>query len=131
MELNFYCSTCEQLVCHYCTITYYNAHEHNAVEMANKRRVELDKIIEFEPVEKMINETNQNITAARESIQIQATEVDQQIDDYYDQLQRRIQQQREEMKKELHEIFSHKKKTVLLRLEQIEHTQVQLENVKN
>ena len=99
--------------------------------MANKHRAVLDKIIE--PVEKMmieLSKAHQNVTATRESIQMQATEVDQQIDDYYDQLQQRIQQQREELKKELHKVSTQKKKMVSLQLEQMEHTQEQLENMK-
>ena len=132
MELNFYCGTCEQLVCHYCTTTDHNGHEHNTVKkMANKNRAELDDIIK--PVEEMIGElskAHQKITTTREKVEIQATEVDQQIDDYYDQLQRRLQQQREELKKKLHEVSSQKKKALSLQLEQMEHTQGQLESMK-
>ena len=132
MELNFYCGTCEQLVCHYCTTTDHNGHEHNTVKkMANKNRAELDDIIK--PVEEMIGElskAHQKVTTTREKVEIQATKVDQQIDDYYDQLQRRLQQQREELKKELHEVSSQKKKALSLQLEQMEHTQGQLESMK-
>ena len=132
MELNFYCGTCEQLVCHYCTTTDHNGHEHNTVKkMANKNRAELDDIIK--PVEEMIGElskAHQKVTTTREKVEIQATEVDQQIDDYYDQLQRRLQQQREELKKELHEVSSQKKKALSLQLEQMEHTQGQLQSMK-
>ena len=132
MELNFYCGTCEQLVCHYCTTTDHNGHEHNTVKkMANKNRAELDDIIK--PVEEMIGElskAHQKVTTTREKVEIQATEVDQQIDDYYNQLQRRLQQQREELKKELHEVSSQKKKALSLQLEQMEHTQGQLESMK-
>ena len=132
MELNFYCGTCEQLVCHYCTTTDHFGHEHNTVKkMANKNRAELDDIIK--PVEEMIGElskAHQKVTTTREKVEIQATEVDQQINDYYDQLQRRLQQQREELKKELHKVSSQKKKALSLQLEQIEHTQGQLESMK-
>ena len=132
MELNFYCGTCEQLVCHYCTTTDHFGHEHNTVKkMANKNRAELDDIIKS--VEEMIGElskTHQKVTTTREKVEIQATNVDQQIDDYYDQLQRRLQQQREELKKELHEVSSQKKKALSLQLEQMEHTQGQLESMK-
>ena len=62
MELNFYCGTCKQLVCHYCTTTDHHGHEHNAVKkMANQNRAELDYIIK--QVEEMIGElpkTHQN-----------------------------------------------------------------------
>ena len=132
MELNFCCGTCEQLVCHYCITTDHNGHEHNTVKkIANKNRAELDDIIK--PVEEMIGElskAHQKVTTTREKIEIQATDVDQQIADYYDQLHRRLLQQREELKKELHEISSQKKKALLLQLEQMEHTQGQLESMK-
>ena len=132
LELNFYCDTCEQLVCHYCTTTDHNGHKHNTVKkMANKHRAEMDKIIER--VDIMIAELSKahhKVTATREKIQIQATKVDQQIDDYYDRLQRRLQQQREELKKELQEVSIHKKKAVSLQLEQIEQNQAQLESMK-
>ena len=37
LELNFYCDTCEQLVCRYCTTTDHTGHKHNTVKkMANK-----------------------------------------------------------------------------------------------
>ena len=132
LELNFYCDTCEHLVCHYCTTTDHNGHKHNTVKkMANKHREEMDKIIE--PVGEMIAELSKahhNITATGKKIQIQATEVDQQIDDHYDRLQLRLQQQREELKKELQEVSIHKKKAVSLQLEQIEQNQAQLESMK-
>ena len=89
IELNFYCDTCEKLVYHYCTTTDHNGHEHNTVKkMANKNRAELDDIIK--PVEEMIGElskAHQKVTTTREKVEIQVTEVDQQIDKYYDQLQ--------------------------------------------
>ena len=132
LELLFYCDTCEQLVCHYCTTTDHNGHQHNTVKkMANKHRAELDKIIE--PVYKMINTLSkacQKITATRERIQIQKTDIDQQIDDHYDWLQQQLQQQREELKKELQKVSTQKNKVVSLQLEQIEHNQAQLGNMR-
>ena len=54
MKLNFYCGTCEQLVCHYGIMTEHNGHECNTVKrMARKHRTEMDWIIQ--PVEDMIN----------------------------------------------------------------------------
>ena len=132
MELLFYCGTCEQLVCHYCTTTDHNGHQHNTVKkMANKHRAELDKIIE--PVDQMINElseAHEKVTAIRGKIQVQATEIDQQIDDHYNRLQQQLQLQREELKKELREVSTQKKKAVSLQLEEIEHNQTQLESMK-
>ena len=132
VELNLYCGTCEQLVCQYCIKKEHNGHEHNTVKrMAKKHRGEMDGIIE--PVDEMIKglaRAHQNITNTRKSIQMQATEVDQQIDDYYDQLHLQLQQQREELKKELHEVSAQKKNTLSLQLEQMKHVQVHLKTTK-
>ena len=55
IELNFYCETCDQLVCQCCIMKDHLKHDpdHDTVKkMATKHRKELDKIME--PVEKMI-----------------------------------------------------------------------------
>ena len=132
LELNFFCETCDQLVCNYCTTNEHNGHVHNSVKkMANKHRKEMEKIME--PVEKMIDDLSalrQKVTATGEEIGAQTTEVDQQIDLYYKELHQRLQQQREKLKRKLQEMSTQKKKAVSLQLEQLEYTQAQLESVK-
>ena len=132
LELNFFCETCDQLVCHYCTTNEHNGHVHNSVKkMANKHRNELEKIME--PVEKMIVDLSalrQKVKVTGEDIGSQTTKVDQQIDSYYEELHQKLQQQREELKRKLQEISAQKKKAILLQLEQLEYTQTQLESVK-
>ena len=135
LELNFYCETCEQLVCHYCTTIDHrleDGHKHNTVKkMASKQRAELDKIIE--PVEKMIDglaKAHKKVSSTRDGIGSQATEVEQQIDVYYGKLQKQLNQQREDLVKELREVSTQKKKAVSLQLEQLEYIQADLESVK-
>ncbi|XP_065914825.1 E3 ubiquitin-protein ligase TRIM56-like [Dysidea avara] len=132
LEMNFFCETCDQLVCHYCTTNEHNGHVHNSVKkMANKHRKEMEKIIK--PVEEMITElstSRQNVVAAGEKISLQATEVDQQIDLYYDELYQQLQRQREEVKNKLRELSNKKKKAISLQLEQIDFTEAQLLSVK-
>ena len=132
LGLNFFCETCDQLVCHYCTTNEHSGHVHNSVKkMANKHRKELEKIME--PVEKMIVDLSalrQKVKAAGEDIGSQTTEVDQQIDSYYEELHKQLQQQREELKRKLQEKSTQKKKAISLQLEQLEYTQAQLESVK-
>ena len=54
LEMNFFCETCDQLVCHYCITIGHTEHVHNSVKvMAKKHRKEMEKMIE--PVEEMIN----------------------------------------------------------------------------
>ena len=132
LELNFYCETCDQLVCHYCIMKDHLKHDHDTVkEMAAKHREELDKIMK--PVEKMIEGFSaacKKVSNTREKIGAQAVEIDKDIDRYYEELYRRLQQQRDELKKELHETSRQNKKEVTLQLEQMEDTQAQLESIK-
>ena len=132
LELNFYCETCDQLVCQYCIMKDHLKHDHDTVKkMATKHRKELDKIME--PVEKMIEGLSvacKKVSNTRDKIGAQADDIDKEIDRYYEKLHRRLQQQRVELKKELHEASRQKKKEVTLRLEQMEHTQAQLESIK-
>ena len=132
LELNFYCETCDQLVCHYCIMKDHLKHDHDTVkEMATKHRKELDKIME--PVEKMIeglSVARKKVSNTRDKIGAQADEMDKEIDRYYEELHRRLQQQRGELKKELHEACRQKKKEVTLQLEQMEYNQAELESIK-
>ena len=132
LDMNFFCETCDQLVCHYCTTNEHNGHVHNSVKkMANKHRKELKKIME--PVEKMISDLSalhQKVKATGEDIGPQTIKVDRQIDLYYEELYQKLQQQREELKRKLQEMSTQKKKAISLQLEQLEYTQAQLESVK-
>ena len=132
LELIFYCETCDQLVCHYCIMKEHFRHDHDTVKtMATKHKKELDKIME--PVEKMIeglSVARKKVSNTKDKIGAQADDIDKEIDRHYEELHRRLQQQRDELKKELHEASRQKKKEVTLQLEQMEHTQAQLESVK-
>ena len=132
LEFNFYCETCDQLVCQYCIIKDHLKHDHYTVkEMAIKHRKELDKIMK--PVEKMIeglSVARKKVSNTRNKIGAQVDDIDKEIDRYYEELHRRLQQQRDELKKELHEACRQKKKEVTLQLEQMEHTQAELESIK-
>ena len=131
-ELDFYCETCDQLVCQYCIMKDHFKHDHDTVkEMAAKHRKELDKIME--PVEKMIGGFSvacKKVSNMRDKIGAQADHIDKEIDKYYEELHRQLQQQRDELKKELHEASRQKKKEITLQLEQMEDTQAQLESIK-
>jgi len=135
MELNFYCETCEQLVCPYCTIRDHpleDGHDHNSIKkIVKKHREELDKIIE--PVNKMIDELSKvrkKASSAMDEIRLQANEIDRQIDVYYEKLWQRLQQQSENLKKELHGICAHKIKAISQQLDKLKCSHGKLERVK-
>ena len=132
LELNFYCETCDQLVCQYCIMKDHLKHDHDTVKkMATKHRKQLDKIME--PVEKMIDGLSvarKKVSSTRDKIGAQADDIDKEIDRYYEELHRQLQQQRDELKEELHEACRQKKKEVTLQLEEMEHNQAQLHSIK-
>ena len=85
-QLKYYCETCDELVCMYCTEKKHNGHHHDSVkQMASKHRNELKKITD--PVEGMIkklSEAHDNIEKMKKKIKRQGEEVDKKIDRYYD-----------------------------------------------
>ncbi|XP_065920493.1 tripartite motif-containing protein 2-like isoform X2 [Dysidea avara] len=132
LEMNFFCETCDQLVCHYCVTIEHTGHVHNSVKViAKKHRKELEKMIE--PVEEMINKlstSREKVVAAGEKIGAQASEVDQQIDLYYDELHQQLEQQREELKNKSQELSTKKRKAISLQLEEMDFTKAQMLSVK-
>ncbi|XP_065916064.1 tripartite motif-containing protein 2-like [Dysidea avara] len=136
IELNFYCETCEQLVCHYCIMKDHLQHEHDTVKkVANKYRQQMDDMMK--PVEKMIeglSTAHNKVHGVKDEIGAKATSVDKEIDVYYEKVQRqllqRLQQQKDDLKTELHKVLGQKQKEASLHLEKMEHSQAELESVK-
>ena len=131
LELNFYCETCGQLVCQYCIMKDHLHHNHDTVKkMAAKHRRMLEKIVE--PLKKMSEElslAHKKVSYMRDKNGAQADDVDKEIDKYYDTLLKRLLQQRDQLKKELFEVFRQQKKQFVVKLERMEHTQAQLESI--
>ena len=133
IELNFYCETCEQLICHYCIMKDHLQHKHDTVKkVAEKYRQQMDDMMK--PVEKMIEGLSTAYNRAhgvKDEIGAKATNVDKEIDVYYEKVQRqvlqRLQQQKDDLKTEL---LGQKQKETSLHLEKMEHSQAELESVK-
>ncbi|XP_065892047.1 tripartite motif-containing protein 2-like [Dysidea avara] len=132
IELNFYCETCEQLVCHYCITKTHHDHDHDAVKkMAEKHRKELDKVME--PVQEMVDgllAACKIVYDTVDEIETMTSAVEKEIDKYFEWLQQQLQQQKEELKRELHEASVQKKKELSLQQQQLEGIKVELESVK-
>jgi len=132
IELNFYCETCEQLVCHYCIMKDHFQHKHDTVKkVANKYRQKMDDLMK--PVEKMIeglSNAHNKVHGIKDEIGAKATSVDKEIDAYYEKLQQQLQQQKNDLKTELHNVLGQKQKEASLHLEKMEHSRAELESVK-
>ena len=131
LELNFYCETCDQLVCHYCIMKDHLKHEHDTVrKMAAKHRREMNEAIK--PVEKMIegmSERQKQTSDAKRNVRTHYGNVEKEMDRHYNKLCQKLQQQKEELKKELQEVCTQTEKELDLQVEQMEYTQAQLKNL--
>ena len=132
IELLFYCETCDQLVCMYCTVKYHYNHNHDTVKnIIGKHKEELKKITA--PVEEMIrglSDTHDNIEKMRKKIRQQGDEVNKKIDQHYDGVIQKLIEQKEQLKRQVHHAVSQKVKMVTTQLEEVEYAQAELLSMK-
>ena len=131
-ELKYYCETCEELVCLYCTVKEHNGHNHDTVKkIANKQRSELKNITApIEGIVKGLSEAHGKITDMGEKIQQQASEMDKKIDEHYDKLFEKLEEHKRQVKQRLGEIVLEKEKKMAAQLDEVECTQAQARSMK-
>ena len=131
-QLKYYCETCDQLVCMYCTVKKHNSHDHDSVkQMATKHRNELKKITD--PVEGMINnlsEAHDNIEKMMKKTRRRGDKVDKKIDQYYDELLQKLMKQKDKVKQQARDTISQKEKAMITQLEEVSSMQAKLMSIK-
>ena len=132
IELLFYCETCEQLICMYCTVKEHNGHNHDTVKkMATKHRNELKDVTA--PVDEMIrdlSEAHDNIDKMKKKIRRQGDEVDKKIDQHYNELVQKLMKQKEQVKQQARDAVSQKEKALTIQLEEVEYAQAEVLSMK-
>ena len=132
IELLFYCETCEQLICMYCTVKEHNGHNHDTVKkMATKHHNELKDVTA--PVDEMIRdlyEAHDNIDKMKKKIRRQGDEVDKKIDQHYNELVQKLMKQKEQVKQQAHDAVSQKEKALTVQLEEVEYAQAEVLSMK-
>ena len=132
-ELDYYCETCDKLLCIYCATKKEHAgHTHELLnKMAAKHRGVLAEVIA--PVDEMIENLSKaeaNIVSTQEKIKEQANEIDQEIDKcYYEQL-KELNKHHKQLKKQLNDAVSEKEKALKEQLNDVTSLQDELKNVK-
>ena len=132
-ELDYYCETCDKLLCIYCVTKIEHAeHTHELLnKMAAKHRGVLANFIA--PVKEMSNNLSKaeaNIVSTQEKIKGQANEIDQEIDKcYYEQLQE-LNKHHKQLKKQLHDAVSEKEMALKEQLNDVTSLQDELKNVE-
>ena len=132
-ELDYYCETCDKLLCIYCATKKEHAeHTHELVEkMASKHRGVLAEMIA--PVEEMsenLSKAEADIVRTQEKIKEQASEIDQQIDKCYIEQLQKLNEHHKQLKEQLHNAASRKEDALTKQLNEIKSVQQELANMR-
>lgn len=132
LELMFYCETCEELICVYCTVKEHSAHKHDSVkEVANKDSFITDTSKSLEEMISGLSVEHDNVVAMQGMIVKQSKEIEARIDEYYDYLSQELTEQKNKIKQQLRDMLSYKEKAGLLQLKEIEMGQKEMLKVKD
>ena len=129
--MKFYCETCEELICLYCTTKAHSTHFHDAVkEVAAKHREQLKKTTaQLNDIITKLSQAHDNITDTMERVLQQHKTVDRDIDQFFDNVIQKVQGQRKQLKNELHNKVSNKVKLLTSQLEKVQNVQAHVMNV--
>ena len=131
-ELDYYCKTCDKIVCLYCTVKDHVGHTHDIVEKtASEHRNMLIKIIA--PVEEMsdnLSKAEANIVSTQEKIKEQASEIDKEIDKCYVEQLKELNEHHKQLKKQLRDAVSQKEDALKEQLKDVTSLQDELKGVK-
>ena len=131
-ELKYYCDTCKELVCLYCTTKKHNTHEHETVKnVIGKHRKNLDDVIA--PIIKIIDglsQAHQQVDTMIQNIDMQYEKASKEIEQCYEKLYKKLQQQRDMLMKELDETLAQSKEIIQARAEKLECLQGQFESIR-
>ncbi|XP_065892071.1 E3 ubiquitin-protein ligase TRIM45-like [Dysidea avara] len=131
-QLKYYCETCDELVCMYCTIKKHNGHNHDSMKnMASKHRSQLKKVTT--PIEGMIQDlsgAHNTIDEMMKKIRKQGDEINKQIDQHYNELVEKLMKQKDQVKQQVHDTVSQKQKELTTQLDEVDATQTELVSMK-
>ena len=131
LELEYYCESCEKLVCVHCTEDHENHNYDIVKKVANKYQ---DKLKEMTAsVEKMIenlNKISDSIKNIRIDLRQQCDKASKEIDLYYDRVIEKLLQQKEQVKEQVRCTISYKEKAITRQLEEVTGSQEEILNVK-
>ena len=132
IDLLFYCQTCEELICVYCTIKDHAGHSHNTIkEIASIARQDFHSVPD--QLDEMIAgacTAQSNINNMQERITQKGTKLDKRIDEHYDRLFQRLMEQKKEVKLHLTDALFFKKNAGAVQLEDLESGKLEILKVK-
>ena len=132
IELKFYCETCKELVCLYCTVKDHSTHSHDAIkEVAGKHREKLKKTTaSLKYMIEKLSFLHGSISEAKKRMLEQHKCIDQEVDAYFDKMVQKmtdeVNKQRQELKQDLLNKVTSKVAVLTSQLDNVEEVQVNM-----
>ena len=134
VELEYYCETCEKLVCWQCSGEHED-HKYDVVKkFADKYQNELKEISSSVDIIikkiKNLSKLHDSIEDERMAIRHQGDELSKEIDLYYDEAIKKLLEQKEQVKQQVNDTVSQKEKAMTGQLQKVIQTQEDILNMK-
>ena len=131
LELEYYCETCEKLVCVQCTGEHED-HKYDVVKkFASKCQSELQEATaSLEIMIKGISKLHNSIEVVKKAIRQQYDEINEEIDIYYDEVIENLLKQKKQVKRQVQVTVFQKEKVLTEQLEEVSTLQENIMNVK-
>ena len=116
-ELKHYCESCEELVCLYCTVKKHNSHKHDMIKNINcsTHRSQIEAAITpVNPLIQDLSDAQDKIKKMLEKLQKQGVDLNNQIDQHFDELVKKLMKQKDEVKQQVRDTVSQKEKAKIL-----------------
>ena len=128
-ELQYYCETCEEMICCYCAVKNHSGHNHDTI----KKIVNTRKLNDGNDIDTMISslsETYNNAKKIKDSIKKQGSEVNKKIDSYYDTVIEKLMEQRQQMMQQVQGTVTRAEKMLATYLDELQFALTQLTQLK-
>ena len=128
IELLFYCETCEELVCVYCTTKEHSGYHHDAVkQLAEKHREELKTATTpIKEITDNLSKACKNLDKMVKEIKKCGNKVEKDIDHHYNEMIQKLIKQKEEVKQNLQYKVSQKTRAIETQMEELQGMQTEM-----
>ena len=131
LELEYYCESCEKLVCVQCTGEHED-HKYDVVKkVADKYHNDLKEMTA--PIEVIIEDLSKlydSSEGVKTAIRQQGDKIEENIDLWYDEVIQNLLKQKEEIKQKVRNTVSQKEEAIKVQLKEVKRTQEDILNIK-
>ena len=128
-EMQYYCETCEEMICFHCTVKNHTGHSHDTIKkIANKYK--LTSETDIDTMISSFSEAYNDAKTTKENIKKQGSEVNRKIDSYYDTVVEKLMEQRQQMMQEVQCTVTRAEKMLATYLDELQFALTQLTQLK-